>query len=142
MRPRDARAPPTSEWASVRSFGAKGDGVSDDTAAIQAIDSRRVVYLPQGFYAVNDTIRLKPDTVLIGLHPGVTRLVLPNGSPLYAGHRHAQGPAGKRARRRRHRDRHRHGTGEVNPRAVALLWRPARFAGGRYPHPVGPRLFD
>jgi hypothetical protein len=58
---------------------------------------------------VNDTIRLKPDTVLIGLHPGVTRLVLPNGSPLYAGHRHAQGPAGKRARRRRHRDGHRHG---------------------------------
>ncbi|HEX5343138.1 MAG TPA: glycosyl hydrolase family 28-related protein, partial [Duganella sp.] len=59
--------PPTSEWASVRRFGAKGDGVSDDTAAIQsAIDSQRVVYLPLGAYAVNDTLRLKPDTVLIG----------------------------------------------------------------------------
>ena len=62
------------------------DGVSDDTAAIQsAIDSQRVVYLPLGAYAVNDTLRLKPDTVLIGLHPGLTRLVLPNGSPLYQG---------------------------------------------------------
>jgi hypothetical protein len=116
--------PPTAEWASVRSFGAKGDGVSDDTVAIQkAIDSRRVVYLPLGFYAVNDTIRLKPDTVLIGLHPGLTRLVLPNGSPLYQGTdtpkallESARGGDGIVT-----------GiglaTGEVNPRAVALLWR-------------------
>ncbi|EEF26644.1 conserved hypothetical protein, partial [Ricinus communis] len=79
MRP----LPPVAEWASARGFGAKGDGVSDDTAALQkAIDSRRVVYLPLGLYVVNDTLRLKPDTVLIGLHPGQTRLVLPNGSPL------------------------------------------------------------
>ena len=116
--------PPTAEWASARSFGAKGDGVTDDTAAIQkAIDSRRVVYLPQGFYAVNDTIRLKPDSVLIGLHPGLTRLVLPNGSPLY------QGTDTPKAllESARGGDAIVTGiglaTGEVNPRAVALLWR-------------------
>lgn len=116
--------PPTAEWASARSFGAKGDGVSDDTAAIQkAIDSHRVVYLPLGFYAVNDTIRLKPDTVLIGLHPGLTRLVLPNGSPLY------QGTDTPKAllESARGGDAIVTGigiaTGEVNPRAVGVLWR-------------------
>ena len=116
--------PPSSDWASVRGFGAKGDGVTDDTAAIQkAIDSRRVVYLPLGFYAVNDTIRLKPDTVLIGLHPGLTRLVLPNGSPKY------QGTDTPKAllESARGGDAIVTGigiaTGEVNPRAVGLLWR-------------------
>jgi len=116
--------PPTAEWASVRSFGAKGDGVSDDTAAIQqAIDRHRVVYLPQGLYAVNDTIHLKPDTVLIGLHPGLTRLVLPNGSPLYQG----TGAPKALLESARGGDALVTGiglaTGEVNPRAVALLWR-------------------
>jgi hypothetical protein len=123
--PRVMRAlPPSGEWASVRGFGAKGDGVNDDTAAIQkAIDSRRVVYLPLGFYAVNDTIRLKPDTVLIGLHPGLTRLVLPNGSPKY------QGTDTPKAllESARGGDAIVTGigiaTGEVNPRAVGLLWR-------------------
>jgi len=78
--------PATSEWNSVRSFGAKGDGTTDDTAAIQkAIDTKRVVYLPTGVYAINDTLRLKPDTILIGLHPGLTQLRIPNGSALYQG---------------------------------------------------------
>jgi len=116
--------PPTSEWASVRRFGAKGDGVSDDTAAIQsAIDSQRVVYLPLGAYAVNDTLHLKPDTVLIGLHPGLTRLVLPNGSPLYQG----TGTPKALLESARGGDAIVTGiglaTGEVNPRAVGLLWR-------------------
>jgi hypothetical protein len=116
--------PATGDWANARSFGAKGDGVTDDTAAIQkAIDSRRVVYLPLGFYAVNDTIRLKPDTVLIGLHPGLTRLVLPNGSPLYQG---TDTPKAM-VESARGGDAIITGigftTGEVNQRAVALLWR-------------------
>ena len=116
--------PATRDWASVRSFGAKGDGVSDDTAAIQkAIDSRRTVYLPLGIYVVNDTIRLKPDTVLIGLHPGLTQLRVPNGSPLY------QGTGTPRAviESARGGDAIVTGiginTGEVNDRAVGLLWR-------------------
>ncbi|MCC2973628.1 glycosyl hydrolase family 28-related protein [Massilia sp. IC2-476] len=116
--------PPTKEWANVRSFGARGDGRTDDTAALQkAIDSRRVVYLPLGFYIINDTIRMKPDTVIVGLHPGLTQLVLPNGSPKYAGVdtpramlESAQGS-----------DAIVSGiglaSGEVNPRAVALLWK-------------------
>ena len=116
--------PPTAEWASVRGFGARGDGVTDDTAAIQkAIDSRRVVYLPLGLYAINDTIRLRPDTVLIGLHPGLTQLVLPNGSPLF------QGTDAPKAMLESARGGDAVVTGiglcagEINNRAVALLWR-------------------
>ncbi|WP_078031854.1 glycosyl hydrolase family 28-related protein [Massilia sp. KIM] len=116
--------PPTRDWASVHEYGAKGDGVSDDTAAIQkAIDSQRVVYLPLGIYVVNDTIRLKPDTVLIGLHPGLTQLRLPNGSPLY------QGSDTPKAilESARGGDAIITGiginSGEVNNRAVGILWR-------------------
>jgi hypothetical protein len=138
--------PSTRDWASVRSFGAVGDGVTDDTAAVQkAIDSKRVVYLPQGFYMVQDTIRLKADTVLVGLHPGITQLVLPNGSPAYAG---ADGPKAL-VESAKGGDAIISGlglaTGEVNPRATALLWRAGadslvddiRIQGGH-----GTRLYD
>ncbi|MBI4976425.1 MAG: hypothetical protein HZC28_03025 [Spirochaetes bacterium] len=48
----------------VRDYGAKGDGTTDDTAAIQAaVNAARVVkaplvYLPNGTYRVSDTIQL------------------------------------------------------------------------------------
>ena len=47
------------QTVSVKDFGAVGDGVTDDTAAIQAaIDSgARSIYLPQGTYLVSDTLR-------------------------------------------------------------------------------------
>jgi len=41
--------------ADVRAFGAKGDGVTDDTTAIQAaLDSNRNVYVPNGTYIVSN----------------------------------------------------------------------------------------
>lgn len=138
--------PPSTQWANARSFGAAGDGATDDTAALQkAIDSSRVVYLPQGFYVVSDTIRMKPDTVLIGLHPGLTQLALPNGSPKF------QGVDGPKAllESAKGGDAIVSGiglaTGEVNQRAVALLWRAGqqslvddvRIQGGH-----GTRLYD
>jgi hypothetical protein len=50
-------------------FGAVGDGIADDTKAIQrAIDSHEIVFLPKGTYAVSKTIQLRPNTRLIGLH--------------------------------------------------------------------------
>lgn len=138
--------PPTNEWSNVRRYGARGDGVSDDTAAIQkAIDSSRVVYLPLGFYVVNDTIRLRPDSVLVGLHPGLTQLLLPNDSPAYQG----VGTPKALLESARGGDAIVSGiglaTGEVNQRAVALLWRAGerslvddvRIQGGH-----GTRLYD
>jgi hypothetical protein len=49
----------------VKDFGAKGDGVADDYAAIQAaLDSfvdgtKTAVYFPQGFYLISNTLRVK-----------------------------------------------------------------------------------
>jgi len=78
--------PPVSQWVSVRTLGAKGDDSVDDTAAIQkAIDTHKVVYLPAGFYRVSDTLRLRPDTVLLGLHPSLTQIVLPDGTAAWRG---------------------------------------------------------
>jgi len=116
--------PPTSEWVNVRDLGVKGDGTSDDTAALRAaIDKHRVLYFPSGFYSVTDTLTLKPDTVLIGLHPSTTQIVLPDNVPAYAGIGEAkaiiEAPRG--------------GTniisgigvfaGRINPRATDILWR-------------------
>jgi hypothetical protein len=78
--------PATKDWVDVRTLGVKGDGKSDDTAAIQrAIDSHRVLYFPIGFYMISDTLHLKPDTVLIGMHPSLTQIALPDNAPAYAG---------------------------------------------------------
>src|SRR5262249_19322331 len=78
--------PPTSQWVNVRSLGVKGDNKTDDAAALQhAIDTNKVLYLPSGRYIVHDTIRLKPDTVLIGLHPSITQIDLPDNTPGFAG---------------------------------------------------------
>jgi len=116
--------PPVSEWVSVKTLGAKGDGQTDDTAALQhAIDTHRVLYLPQGFYRVTDTLRLRPDTVLIGLHPGLTQIVLPDGTPAYQG----IGPAKALVEAPQGGDTIVSGlglfTGGINPRATALLWK-------------------
>ena len=78
--------PPTDDWVNVHTLGVKGDGQTDDTDAIQkAIDTHRVLYFPSGFYIVRNTIVLKPDTVLIALHPGTTQLDLPDSTPGYQG---------------------------------------------------------
>ena len=115
--------PPVAEWFDVRTLGAEGDDKTDDTAALQqAIDKHRVVYLPAGFYRVSDTLRLRPDTVLIGLHPGLTRIVLPDHTPGYQG----VGPPKALVASAAGGDAVVSGigldTGGINPRATALLW--------------------
>lgn len=78
--------PSCKTWVNIRDLGAKGDNQTDDTAAIQnAIAEHRAIYFPSGFYIVRDTLKLKPDTVLIGLHPGATQIILPDGTPAFAG---------------------------------------------------------
>lgn len=113
-----APLPPMDEWVSLRSFGAAGDGVADDTAALRAaIAAHRVIYLSAGHYRVTDTITLRPDTVLIGLNPITTRLVLADYTPAFQG---VNAPAGP-----------------PDPAETSRLWGPPPpFAGGGAPKPL------
>ncbi|MFZ0295327.1 MAG: glycosyl hydrolase family 28-related protein, partial [Candidatus Sulfotelmatobacter sp.] len=78
--------PPIDSWVNIRSLDAKGDGATDDTDAFRkAIAQHRTIYLPSGQYRVTDTITLRPDTVLIGLHPSVTRILLADSTPAFQG---------------------------------------------------------
>jgi hypothetical protein len=73
-------------WANIRTLGARGDGATDDTEAIRkAVAAHKALYFPSGQYLVTDTIVLRPDTVLIGLHPSVTRIFLQDGTPAFQG---------------------------------------------------------
>jgi sugar lactone lactonase YvrE len=75
------RLPPVDTWVSVRQVGAVGDGQQDDTEALKkAIAQHRALYLPLGVYRISDTLRLRPDTVLVGLQPSATVIYLTNGT--------------------------------------------------------------
>ena len=116
--------PPVSDWVSVKTLGAKGDDSTDDTAILQkAIDTHRVVYLPAGFYRVSDTLRLRADTVLLGLHPSLTQIVLPDGAPAWQG----VGAPKALVESAKGGDAIVAGIGldtnGANPRATALLWK-------------------
>lgn len=81
-----APLPPMDTWVNIRSFGARADAVSDDTEAIRkAIATNQAIYFPSGQYRVRDTIVLRSDTVLIGLHPSVTRLLIADSTPAFQG---------------------------------------------------------
>jgi hypothetical protein len=78
--------PPAESWVNVRSLGAKGDGVTDDTAVFRAaIAANRAIYVPSGYYVISDTLQLRPDTVLIGLHPLATQIDLLDGTAAFQG---------------------------------------------------------
>jgi hypothetical protein len=144
-----ASLPACDTWVNLRELGAKGDGKTDDTEVLQkAIAAHRAIYLPSGYYVVHDTLTLRPDTALIGLHPGATQIVLPDGAPAY------QGIGGPKALLETPKG----GsnivigiglyTGGNNRRAVAALWKAGsgsmmndvRFLGGHgTPLPDGSR---
>jgi sugar lactone lactonase YvrE/polygalacturonase len=116
--------PRVADWSNVHALGVKGDGTSDDTAAIQrAIDGHRVLYFPAGFYRVTGTLRLRPSSVLIGLHPAITQFFVPDNSPAFAG----VGSVVPLVQTARGGGAVMSGiglfTGRVNPRASALVWR-------------------
>jgi sugar lactone lactonase YvrE len=138
--------PATTDWVNVRTLGAKGDDKADDTAAIQrAIDTHRVVYFPAGFYRVTDTLKLRPDTVLIGLHPSLTQIVLPDRTPGYQGVGAPKALVQSAAKGDNMVSGLGLNTGGINPRATALLWtagatslvNDVKFQGGH-----GTNLYD
>jgi hypothetical protein len=131
--------PPMDTWVNIRTQGAKGDGTSDDTDALRnAIAHHRTIYFPSGQYRVTDTITLRPDTVLIGLHPSVTRILLADSTPGF------QGVGSPRPLLETPKDGTNIVTGiglytnGINPRAVAAKWmagtdsmmNDVRFLGG------------
>jgi len=76
--------PPGESWVSVKTLGAVGDGKSDDTAALQkAVAQHQVLYLPLGVYRVSDTLKLRSDTVLVGLNPSATVIHLADETPTF-----------------------------------------------------------
>ena len=51
-----------------RPYNAQGDSFADDTQALQrAVNEKEVVFLPKGYYRVTKTLKLKPNTKLIGV---------------------------------------------------------------------------
>ena len=71
------KLPEMGAWVNLKTLGAKGDGVTDDTKAIQAaIDQYPNIYVPQGSYRVSETLKLRASTVLIGFHPIATNFTL------------------------------------------------------------------
>lgn len=51
----------------IRDLGAKGDGIADDTAAIQlAIDSAKEILIPFGTYLISNSLTLKSDITIMG----------------------------------------------------------------------------
>lgn len=64
-------ASPVSSFLSVRSAGAKGDGSTDDTAAIQAAltqaaSTKKIVFIDQGTYKVTKTLYVPPGSRIVG----------------------------------------------------------------------------
>lgn len=54
---------------SVKAFGAKGDGETDDTAAFKAAIAKHAkVFVPRGAYRLSAPLALGPNTALFGLH--------------------------------------------------------------------------
>lgn len=66
--------------ADVKWFGAKGDGITDDTESIQkALDAELEIYFPSGNYATWDSLKINNETKIIGAKP-VSRNLDPRAS--------------------------------------------------------------
>jgi len=131
--------PPTEGWVNVHTLGVTGDGMTDDTAAIQkAIDAHRVLYFPSGHYVVSDTLALKPDTVMIGLHPTLTQFDLLDATAGFQGVGAPKAVISAPEGGSNTISGFGVFTGGVNPRAVGVMWQAGknslvddvRFLGG------------
>ncbi|KAM5515146.1 Glucan 1,3-beta-glucosidase 2 [Fusarium oxysporum f. sp. phaseoli] len=61
---------PAANFISVKSKGAKGDGKTDDTAAIQAVfnsvQDGQIVYFDHGAYVITDTVKVPKNIKIVG----------------------------------------------------------------------------
>lgn len=115
--------PAMDAWVNVHTVGVKGDGSTDDTAALQAaIDRHQALFLPSGTYRVTGSLTLRPNTVLIGMNPGTTQIALGDGSAAFDG---AGDPLGVLVAPRGGTNivsAISVGTGINNPRAAGVVW--------------------
>ncbi len=78
--------PDMSRWVNICDLGAKGDGVTDNTEIFKkAIAEYEVIYVPQGWYIVSESIILNKNTALIGLNPISTQLKLKESTSAFSG---------------------------------------------------------
>ena len=78
--------PPRDTWVSVRDFGAVGDGLTDDSPAIEAaIAAHATLFFPTGRYRLTRPLKLRPDSHLVGLSPFAAQLILTDHTPAFAG---------------------------------------------------------
>jgi len=78
--------PPMETWVDIRELGAKGDGETDDTKVFRdAVAKYDNIYVPQGWYRFTGTLKLRPGTKLIGLHPFGTQFILKESEPAFSG---------------------------------------------------------
>lgn len=131
--------PSINSWVNLKDLGAKGDGTTDDTKVLQdAIDKYPTIYVPTGWYRVSETIKLKPNTALIGLSPIATQFILANNTEAFG----SFGPPKPLLETFKGGSNIVSGiglsTGADNPRAVACKWtagegsclNDVKFAGG------------
>ncbi|RYG23381.1 gluconolaconase [bacterium] len=128
--PKPGVAFPSEGWANLKTLGAKGDGRADDTEVLRkSIAEHRVIYLPQGRYRVTDTILLRSDTILIGLNPITTQIVISDATLGFGANGRLPFAGSAKALLETPKD----GTNVVsgigldtggnNPKAVAALWK-------------------
>lgn len=78
--------PAMDTWVNIRDLGAKGDGQTDDTKVFdEALAKYQNIYVPQGWYHITHTLKMRQGTALIGLHPMGTQLVLAESEPAFSG---------------------------------------------------------
>lgn len=64
------------QMASVKTYGAVGDGVADDTAAFNnALASSTAIYIPPGTYKITSTLAVPNNTTLYGAGRGTSKLL-------------------------------------------------------------------
>lgn len=69
------------EMVSVKAYGAVGDGVADDTAAIQAaLDAASGVFVPQGTYKISSALQMNDYNFVMGAGRGSKIVSTHNGA--------------------------------------------------------------
>lgn len=81
-------------WVNVKAYGAQGDGLTDDTDAINRaifdlytkilptsenpLQTKKAIWFPAGYYKISTPLLIYPGVRLVGEHQGAVQIVLDN----------------------------------------------------------------